>query len=221
MTSITPERWEYTNEYLRDVFGAQDAHLGALMERAVEHGLPDIAVSAPVGRLLMMLTSMTRGRVAIEVGTLAGYSGIWIARGLKRGGRLITIEKEPLHADFAQQAFADAGVADRVEVRRGGGLDVLPTLARELQPESVDVVFLDAIKSEYPEYWRIVRPLIAPGGLILIDNILGGGDWWIDDEGNPSREGAATVSRMIANDPEFEAVAVPLREGVLIGRRTG
>ena len=79
---MTPERWRYTGAYSREVFGAQDAHLAGLMEAAVGRGLPDIAVSADVGRLLMILTSMTRGRLALEVGTLGGYSAIWIARGL-------------------------------------------------------------------------------------------------------------------------------------------
>ena len=172
-----------------------------------------------VARLLMMLTSMTRGRLAIEVGALAGYSGIWLARGLQPGGRLITIEFEPKHAEFAREQFEKAGVADRVEVRVGKALDVLPRLARDLAPASVDVVFLDAEKTEYPDYWRIVRPLIAVGGLILADNVLGSGDWWIDAEGNESRDAADRFSRLVANDRDLESVAVPLRQGVLIGRR--
>jgi predicted O-methyltransferase YrrM len=227
---MTPERWEYTCRYLREVFGAQDRHLANLMRDAVAAGLPDIAVSADVGRLLMILTSMTRGRLALEVGTLAGYSGIWIARGLKPGGRLLTIESEPAHAAFAREQFRTSGVEDRVSVREGKALDLLPQLVRELDPGSVDFVFLDAVKEEYPRYWELAKPLIGAGGLIVIDNILGGGcrpggssqgGWWIDSAGNPSREAAVKVSRMIANDPDFEAVAVPIREGVLIGRRMG
>lgn len=219
MSDMTPQRWQYTNDYSREVFGRQDDHLADLMPRAVKHGLPDIAVSADVGRLLQILTSMTRGRLAIEVGTLGGYSGIWIARGLKPGGRLITIESVDLHADFALKQFEFAGVTDRIQLRRGEGLEVLPRLAFELPPQSVDVVFLDAIKTEYPEYWQIVRPLIAVGGLIIADNVYGSGDWWIDDERNPTRQGADRFNRKVASDPDFEAVAVPLRQGVLVGRR--
>lgn len=218
-TTITPDRWEYTNTYLRDVFGEQDAHLAGLMDEAVAAGLPDIAVSADVGRLLKMLASMTPGKLAIEVGTLAGYSGIWLARGLANNGKLITIELEPKHAEFAQRQFERAGVANRIELIRGAALDVLPTLAKRLQPGSVDVVFLDAVKTEYPDYWKIVRPLIAPGGLIIADNVLGGGDWWIDDEDNASRNAADRFNHLVASDAEFEAVAVPLRQGVLMGRR--
>lgn len=216
---FTPERWRYTNDYIRDVFGRQDEHLAGLMKDAVALGLPDIAVTPEVGRLLMMLTSMTRGRLAIEVGTLGGYSGIWIARGLAKDGKLITIEPEKLHADFALEQFKRAGVADRVELRRGLGLELLPQLVRELPVGSVDVVFLDAVKTEYPAYWKIVRPLIAVGGLVMADNALGAGDWWIDSIGDQSRDAADRFNRMLANDGDFEAAAVPIRAGVLIGRR--
>ncbi|MHC4415022.1 MAG: O-methyltransferase [Planctomycetota bacterium] len=218
---MTPGRWRYTNDYSREVFGRQDAHLAGLMKEAVARGLPDIAVSADVGRLLMILTAMTRGRLAIEVGTLGGYSAIWIARGLSKGGRLITIERELLCADFAQAQLGRAGVTDRVKLVRGAALDVLPRLAGELEPGSVDVVFLDAVKSEYPDYWQVVRPLIATGGLILADNVLGAGTWWIDDASDPSREAADRFNRLVAGDPDFEAVAVPIRQGILIGRRKG
>jgi caffeoyl-CoA O-methyltransferase len=217
---MTDERWRYTSDYLRDTFGQEDEHLKGLMAAAVDRGLPDIAVSADVGRLLMMLTSMTPGQRAIEVGTLGGYSAIWIARGLRPGGRLITIEPEADHADFAAEQFAKAAVADRVELRRGYGIEVLTELVAELPPGSVDVLFLDALKSEYPEYFRIARPLIAPGGLLLADNVIGAGSWWIDHEDSDARRGADQLNRALAADPEFEAVAVPIREGVLIARRS-
>lgn len=217
---MTSERWRYTSEYLKRTFGEQDEHLAGLMARAVRAGLPDIAVSADVGRLLMILTSMTRGRLAVELGTLAGYSAIWIARGLSADGRLITFEPNPEHADFAERELAAAGVAERVELRRAPGIAGLEQLAGELAPGSVDVVFFDAVKSEYPEYFRLARPLVAPGGLLVADNVLGSSSWWIDEEDNPNRQGADSLSTSLAADPEFEAVAVPLREGVLIARRT-
>ncbi len=213
------ERWAYIQEYSREVFGRQDAHLAGLMDEAVEIGLPDIAVSADVGRLLMILTSMTRGQLAIELGTLGGYSGIWIARGLKPGGRLITIEPEPAHAAFAKAQFERAGVDDRIEMRRGAALDVLPKLAQELDPNSVDVVFIDAVKTEYPDYWEMVRPMIAAGGLVLADNVLGSGSWSIDDEAQPQRAAVDRFNRLVADHPDFEAVVVPLRNGVVVGRR--
>ena len=187
------ERWAYIQEYSREVFGRQDAHLAGLMDEAVEVGLPNIAVSADVGRLLMILTSMTRGQLAIE--------------------------PEAAHADFAKVQFERAGVTDRVAIRRGAALEVLPKLAEELGPDSVDVVFIDAVKVEYTQYWRIVRPLIAPGGLVMADNVLGGGSWTIDNEDDPQRQAVDTFSRLVCEDPQFEAVVVPLRNGVLVGRR--
>ena len=222
---MTPSRWRTTASYLIDVFGAQDDQLATLTPRAIAAGLPDIAVSPDVGRLLTLLVSMTGGgrgaRVAIEVGTLAGYSGIWIARGLARDGRLITIESEPAHADFAQREFETAGVSAAVEIRRGAAMDVLPVLAADLEPASVDFVFLDATKREYPDYFAVIRPLIAAGGLLVADNVLGSRTWWIDAPAGRSadRDGADRFNRLMAADPDFETVAVPIREGVLIARR--
>jgi len=216
---MTSQRWDYTARYAREVFGRQDAHLEGLMAEAVQAGLPDIAVSADVGRMLKILTSLTPARRALEVGTLAGYSGIWIARALARGGRLVTIEKESRHAEFARRQFERAEVRDRVDQRIGPALDVLPAIAKEFGPGAFDVVFLDAVKSEYPAYWAIVRPLIAAGGLILADNVLGGGSWWIDDASHADRDAADRFSRAVAGDPDFEASVIPLREGVLVGRR--
>ncbi|MGI9014098.1 MAG: O-methyltransferase [Phycisphaerales bacterium] len=213
------EQWLGTSQYLRDVFGTQDEQCATMMQRAVAAGLPDIAISADVGCLLMLLASTTAPRCIIEVGTLAGYSGIWLAKSLQPGGRLFTIEKEPAHAAFAQREFENAGVSDRVEIRIGAALDVLPGLADELGPQSVDVAFLDAIKPEYFEYWKILRPLIVPGGLLLADNVLGSGDWWITDARHPTRMAVDVFNRTIAADESFTASAVPIREGVLIARR--
>lgn len=221
---MTPQRWAYTAAYLRAVFGQQDEHLATLMSRAVAAGLPDIAVSADVGRLLKILTTFAApggARLAVEVGTLAGYSATWIARGLAPGGRLITIESEPKYADFARRGFAAAGVADRVEIRVAKGLDELPRLASQVGPQAIDLVFLDAIKREYPAYFEAIRPAIRVGGLLVADNALGSGSWWIDEPpgSNADRDGADRLNRMVAADPQFEAVALPIREGILIARR--
>jgi predicted O-methyltransferase YrrM len=216
---MTPQRWQYTADYSREVFGRQDAHLAGLMVEAVREGLPDIAVSPEVGRLLLILASTTKGRLALEVGTLGGYSGIWITRGLAAGGRLVTIDRDPRATAFARKQFERAGVASRVELRCGEALEILSDLVKERRPGSVDVVFLDAEKTEYPAYWHLVRPLIARGGLILADNAFGSSSWWIDEADNASRRGADELNRLVAADPEFEAVAVPVRQGLLIGRR--
>lgn len=216
---MTDARWVATKDYIREVFGEQDEHLAGLMGEATAAGLPDIAVSPDVGRMLMILTSMTAGRIAVEVGTLGGYSGIWIARGLSSQGKLITVELEPEHATFAQEQFRRAGVAERVEVRQGAALEVLPRLAEELGAATVDVVFIDAAKEEYPDYFRLLRPLVAEGGLFLADNVLGAGGRWIDRLDTPGIQAVDEFNRLLASDPDFEAVVAPIRSGVMIARR--
>jgi predicted O-methyltransferase YrrM len=218
MVEMTNERWHATNAYIHEVFGDQPPELAQLHEQAQVAGLPDIAVDAAVGRLLMILTSLTRAQRVIEIGTLGGYSAAWIARGLAPGGTLTTIELEPKHADFAQQQFARLGIAEQVTIKRGDAADILRDLAAQLEPHSVDMVFLDADKEQYPTYWQLVRPLIAVGGLIVIDNALGSGQWWVGDD-HPSRHAADQACRMVASDADFESVAMPLRQGVLVGRR--
>lgn len=220
---ITPDRWRATGEYLDTVFGEQDDQLATLMPRAVAAGVPDIAVSPSVGRLLTLLGQLAGAHTIVEVGTLAGYSGIWLARGLAEGGRLITIEPEPAHADFAAAEFIAAGVADRVEIRRGYGLDVLPELVRTMGAGSVGLVFLDAIKTEYPDYLPYATELLRPGGLLVADNALGSGSWWIDAKPGESaeRDAADEFNRLVAASDEYEAACVPIREGVTIARKRG
>lgn len=212
--TMTPERWNFLRRYSVEVFGRQDDQVATLMDRAVEAGLPRIAVSPDVGRLLKILVSMTEGRVAVELGTLAGYSGIWIARGMIPEGRLYTIEVDSAHATFAEREFAEAGLGDNVEVIRGAALEVLPDLGSRLGNHSVDFVFVDAVKGEYVDYFETVRPLIVAGGLLVADNVYGTGQGWIDEG-----YGTDEFNRRIASDPDFEAVATPMREGLLIARR--
>ena len=213
--SMTPERWDFLSNYANDVVGDTDDQMATLMDRAVEAGLPPIAVSADVGRLLKILASMTQGRLAIELGTLGGYSGIWIARGLNPDGLLITVEYSDMHADFAQSEFETAGVANKVEIARGAALEVLPQLAQRLDPKTVDFAFIDAVKSEYVDYFKALRTLIAPGGVIVADNVYGTGQGWID-EGYGNDE----FIRLIAGDADFETTLTPMRTGILIARRT-
>jgi predicted O-methyltransferase YrrM len=211
---MTPETWSYIGDYADEVFGQYDDHLAGLMSRAVNAGMPPIAVSADVGRLLKILVSMTPGKLAIELGTLAGYSAIWIARGLAEDGRLITVEYEDAHADFAEKELEEAGVADKVEVVRGAALDVLPSIADRVGEASVDFVFVDARKSEYVDYFHILRPLLKVGGLYVADNVYATSAGWIDQG-----QGTDEFNRLIAADPDFDAVATPMREGVLIARK--
>lgn len=222
---MTDERWRGTCAYLREVFGREDEALSRIMPRALEAGLPAIAVSPDVGRLLQILASMCGGgagaNLALELGTLAGYSGSWIARGLAPGGRLITVEPEARHAEFARGAFEEVGVADRIEIRVEPALTALPALLARFGPGSFDLMFFDAVKTEYTRYFALAKPLLRPGGLLIADNTLGSGDWWIDSSPGASeqRDAIDRFNRLVAADEEFEAACVPLREGVMIARR--
>lgn len=212
--SMTDARWEFTKRYSIEVFGRQDPHLEGLMDRAVAAGLPRIAVSADVGRLLKILVALTPGMKGLELGTLAGFSAIWIARGLNPSGHLTTIEFDPRHAAFARNEIHAAGVSDQVDVVEGAALDVLPSLYREWGPTSLDFVFVDAVKPEYVDYFKLVKPMIRHGGLLVADNVYGTGAGWIDEG-----YGTDDFNRTVAADPDFETVAVPFREGILIARR--
>lgn len=217
---MTPERWDYTKRYIAEVFGDPDERLATLRDRAQQAGLPDIAVSPDVGRLLALLVSTTAGKRAVELGTLGGYSAMWIARGLKSDGALFTVESDPKAADFAEAEIRAAGLASRIRVERGLALDALPRWATSFGPGAIDLAFVDADKLEYPAYWSGLRPLIAIGGYFVADNVLGTNRWWIDDEASPARAAVDALSRTVAADPEFDAVLLSQREGLLVARRT-
>jgi len=224
---MTAERWSYTDRYIREIFGREDGALTGLMDRAVAAGLPRIAVTPETGRLLMMLASMTnagRGaRLALELGTLAGYTAIWISRGLAPDGRLITLEPDPRHAAFARDALKSAGAEGRVDVRGRKALDAFPDLSAEFGERSFDFVFADAIKTEYLRYFRWARDHLRPGGLFVAHNALGSGSWWIDAATSAAtdveRQAVDRFNREIAADPLFDAMVLPTHQGLMVARR--
>jgi predicted O-methyltransferase YrrM len=222
---MNAERLERTRAYVCDVFARGDEQQETLMERAIAAGIPAIAVSPDTGRMLQMLASMTNGgrgaRLALELGTLAGYSALWITRGLAPDGRLVTVEPEARHADFAQREFERSGLADRIQIRRTTGLEALEALLKERGLATIDLVFVDALKGEYPDYFRAARRLIAPGGVIAFDNALGTGDWWIDAPAgsNASRDAVDRLNRMIAADEAFVSVCVMNGSGLTVAWR--
>jgi len=223
---MTPARWVNTSAYAAEVFAdAHDEQLRTLMQRAVAAGLPNIAVAPEVGRLLTVLARLATHDAAskaciLEIGTLAGFSGIHLARGLPRGGRLITIEYAPIHAAFARTEFDRAGVGPQVEIVTAAALEALPRLSTSLGPSSLDAVFIDALKREYGDYVEAVAPMLRPGGLLLVDNIFGAG-WWIDDPAgsNADRDTMDAFNRRLAKDNRFECACSMSGSGLLIARR--
>ena len=163
------------DRYIADLFAPTDAALAAVERSIEEVGMPRISVSPTEGKLLHLLALVCNAGRILEVGTLAGYSTIWMARALPAGGRLITIEANPAHAEVARKNLERAGLDDRVSVRVGRALDVLPELVAEGQGP-FDMIFIDADKAPYAEYLEWTLQLARPGTLILADNVVRGGN---------------------------------------------
>lgn len=200
------------DEYITSLFARDDDVLAALREAADREGLPPISIGAVTGRLLQVLISAVRAERVLEVGTLGGYSAIWMARALPRSGRLVTIEIDERHADFARRYFTRAGLDDRIEVRVGRALDVLPAF----DGERFDVVFLDADKEPLPTYLDWSLRLLRPGGLLVADNALWGGrvlDPTTEDEGT---RGVREFNRRLATDERLRGTIIPVGDGLAV-----
>jgi caffeoyl-CoA O-methyltransferase len=216
---MTSDRWYATNDYARDVFGSEPEHIRSIREAAEVAQLPSIAVTPELGHLLALLMKTTGGERALEIGTLGGYSTLWLLEGMQPSGTIVTVEYEDRHADFCDEHFARLGVDDRISVRRGTALDLLPPIVADLGPASLDLVFIDADKPSYPAYYEMTRDLVKPGGLLLVDNIFGTGSSWIDDLSHPNSDAADRMNRTAASDPDFDAAGLFVRSGLLIARR--
>ncbi|MCW5875018.1 MAG: O-methyltransferase [Anaerolineales bacterium] len=167
--------WQQVDKFLEGLLAPDEPVFAAALAAAEQAGIPNIQVSAMQGQLLHILARAIGAQRILEVGTLAGYSGIWLARALPAGGRLVTLEAEPKHAEVAQANFAAAGVADRVELRLGAALDSLPALLPDYAA-SFDLCFLDADKANLPAYFEWAHKLTRKGGLIISDNVIRGGE---------------------------------------------
>src|SRR6266700_64498 len=157
---------------ITEIFAPEDEGLRNALATAKAAGLPQIQISPIQGKLLQLLAAACNARKILEIGALAGYSGIWLARALPADGRLITLEVNPDHANIVRNAFAKAGVSDRAEVRVGNALDLLPKLESEAP---FDLIFIDADKSPYPQYLDWALRLSRPGSIIVADNTVWNG----------------------------------------------
>jgi predicted O-methyltransferase YrrM len=200
-------------EYICGLFAREDDLLLSLREDADRSGLPPIAVAPDAGRLLQVLIAASGARRVLEVGTLGGYSAIWMARALPPGGRVVSVERDPAHAAFARRWLARAGVADVVEVREGRALDVLPAL----DGERFDLAFLDADKEPLPTYLDWALRLVRPGGLVVADNALWGGRVLDRSADDPGTRGVREFNRRLAAHPRLTSIVVPTGDGVAIG----
>ncbi len=165
------ELWSAVDRYITDLFVPPDAALSAALQASEAAGLPAINVSPPQGKLLQLLARAMGARSILEIGTLGGYSTIWLARALPAGGRLITLEADPKHAEIAQANIARAGLTGTVELRLGRAVETLPQLAAEGRGP-FDLIFIDADKPSYAEYFTWALKLSRRGTLIIGDNVI-------------------------------------------------
>ena len=192
---MDPQRWSAVDEYFASLLVADEPVVGG--------DVPPHGVSALQGKLLHLLARLAGARRILELGTLAGYSAIWLARALPEGGRLVTLEADAGYAVIARDNLAHAGVAERVEVIAGPALETLPRLGRE----PFDLIFLDADKRSNPDYLEWALRLSCPGTLIVADNVVRGGAV-LDGDDDPSVQGVRRFAELVAAEPRLAATAI-------------
>lgn len=191
----------------RLLIGADPA-LTAARESAAAAGMPPIEVSPQYGKFLYLLAAAIGARRVLEIGTLGGYSTIWLARAVGPSGRVITLEYEPRHAEIARANLERAEVGDRVEVIVGAALDTLPRLASQADRKPFDLVFIDADKENNSAYVRWAVDLAAPGSIIVVDNVVRAGRVLAPDADDTQAQGVVDMLNLLSNHPQLESAAI-------------
>ncbi|MGB3376482.1 MAG: O-methyltransferase [Microbacterium sp.] len=199
----TPSAWRAADDFLAETLVGHDSALAAALTAQRDAGLPEIEVAPVAGKLLNLLVRIAGARRVLEIGTLGGYSTIWMARGVGEAGRVVTIEAEAAHAAVARQSIDAAGMGERVDIRIGRAADVLPTLVG-----GFDVVFIDADKQSNRIYLDWAAKLGHPGTVVIVDNIGREGEIANPDSTDPMVVGTRDGLRMLGEDPRFDATAL-------------
>jgi len=205
MADPTPDTWRRVDAYLTELLVGHDPGLDQAVADQNDAGLPAIEVAPVNGKFLHLLARMSGARRVLEIGTLGAYSTIWLARGIPADGRVVTIEAEPLNAELARANVDRAGVGDKVEIRLGRGIDVLPTLEGG---EPFDLVFIDADKESNTIYLDWAARLGRPGTVVMVDNTVRGGEVANPATENPQIIGVQRGLEMLGRDPRFDATAI-------------
>jgi len=202
------------SRYVTDLFTQPDPVLQQVLEALPRRGLPPIAIKPEEGRFLQILVRASAARTVVEIGTLGGYSGLWLARGLPPDGRLVTLEKEPAHAEIAREHFALAGLAERVDLRVGDAKQLLPRLAPE---GPFDFCFMDAEKTDYDLYldWALVN--VRRGGIIAAHNAFRHGDILNPGDRSLDTECIRRFNQRFAREPRLLSTIFPAGDGMLVG----
>ncbi len=202
------------SEYITRLFAQPDEVLQFTQKDTVEQGLPAINVKPEEGRFLQFLVRACGAKCVVEIGTLGGYSGIWMARGLPEGGRLITLEKEPRHAEIARRHFERAGLLDKIEIRMGDAHASLVELAKE---GPIDFVFIDAEKPGYPDYFDWALDNLRVGGVLAMHNAFRKGSILGLAEKDQYTGIMQELNPKIAANPRLISTIYPAGDGTLIG----
>jgi predicted O-methyltransferase YrrM len=204
---MSDELWKKVDTYIERQLVSQDAALTAALSDSEAAGLPTIAVAPNQGKLLGLLVRALASRTVLEIGTLGGYSSIWLARALPAGGRLTTLELEPKHAEVARKNLTRAGVIDRVDIRVGRAIDTL----RQLESEKLapfDFIFIDADKESLPDYFVRALALARVGSVIVVDNVIRSGEVANPESKDPRVQGVRRMNELIAKEPRVSATAL-------------
>ncbi|MFL5759451.1 MAG: O-methyltransferase [Thermomicrobiales bacterium] len=204
---MNDDQWTAVDQYFSDVLVRPDLALDAALQASDAAGLPRINVSPAQGKLLMLLAQIRGARNILEIGTLGGYSSIWLARALPPDGRLVTLEADQKHADVARANIARAGYADQVDVRLGPALDTLPQIAAEgIGP--FDLFFVDADKPNNPHYLAWALKLSRRGSVIIIDNVVRSGSVVDATSNDAGLVGTRRLLEMLGEEPRLSATAL-------------
>jgi len=201
------EIFENVDGYIRELVGAEDEILKATLNSTNEANIPPISVSANQGKFLQVLAKACNAKKILEIGTLVGYSTIWMARALPKGGKLISLEYEPLHARVAKNNIEKAGLSSVVDIRVGKAIDLLPQLEAKKEGP-FDMIFIDADKPPYTEYFQWALKLSRPGTLIVADNVIRDGDVMDAHSTDEMVQGARRFNAFLANTPEVTATII-------------
>jgi len=207
-----PTYTDAAETYLKERFGLEDNALREIRKAAVTAGLPPISVAPEEGQFLQVLVRATGARKILEIGTLGGYSAAWMVRGMPDDGRLITIEKSPEHAEVAQQALAAVGLAERIELRVGNAHDLLPTLSAD---GPFDLLFMDADKQGYPDYFAWGLDNVRVGGLIAAHNAFRHGRV-LHEQPDVDSQAIRELTDRIAAEPRVTGTISAAGDGTLL-----
>jgi len=204
---MSQERWAEVDRYLTNHLAPSDPALDAALQACAAANMPSINVAPNQGKLLQIFAQMQQARKILEIGTLGGYSTIWLARALPADRRLISLEINPTHGEIAKANIARAGLASIVDIRIGRAIDILPTLATERQGP-FDLIFIDADKPSIPEYFAWAIKLSRPGSVIIVDNVVRKGEVVDAASEDPAVQGVRRFFELFAAEPRVTATAI-------------